>query len=109
MTRFLLVGLIFAGVLVVCAMADGLEGQEQNSPKIEEHGVGWSSDPPEASSENGSISEIAEAPESRRMGKHHSSGKSVAGGGVIIGGLATASFAAIFCYIRATRKNNGDC
>ncbi|KAL8196613.1 hypothetical protein R6Q57_024908 [Mikania cordata] len=33
---------------------------------------------------------------------HHSPG--VAGGGVIIGGLATVTFAAVYCYIRVTRK-----
>ncbi|KAG6416946.1 hypothetical protein SASPL_124387 [Salvia splendens] len=37
-------------------------------------------------------------------GKHHSSDKSVAGGGVIIGGLVTAIFAAVYCYIRVTRR-----
>ncbi|KAK4437317.1 hypothetical protein Salat_0065600 [Sesamum alatum] len=49
----------------------------------------------------------AEAPtesESRKMGKHRSSDKSVAGGGVIIGGLVTAIFAAVCCYIRVTRR-----
>ncbi|KAH6806911.1 transmembrane protein [Perilla frutescens var. frutescens] len=37
---------------------------------------------------------------------HHRRGvdKSVAGGGVIIGGLATTFLVAIFCYIRATRR-----
>ncbi|KAI3457256.1 hypothetical protein Pfo_013919 [Paulownia fortunei] len=49
----------------------------------------------------------AEAPtewESRKMGRHHSADKSVAGGGVIIGGLVTAIFAAVYCYIRVTRR-----
>lgn len=50
-------------------------------------------------------SEVAEAPANRRLGKHHSD-KSVAGGGVIIGGLVTAVFAAVFCYIRVTRRRN---
>lgn len=53
----------------------------------------------------------AEAPgewESRKIGKHHSSDKSVAGGGVIIGGLVTAIFAAVYCYIRVTRKRRVD-
>ncbi|KAK9052023.1 hypothetical protein SSX86_028651 [Deinandra increscens subsp. villosa] len=36
---------------------------------------------------------------------HHSS---VAGGGVIIGGLVTVAFAAVFCYIRVTRKRDGE-
>uniref|UniRef100_A0A0A0K3N0 Transmembrane protein n=1 Tax=Cucumis sativus TaxID=3659 RepID=A0A0A0K3N0_CUCSA len=51
-------------------------------------------------------SEVAEAPEIRRLGKHHGD-KSMAGGGVIIGGLVTAVFAAVFCYIRVTRKRDG--
>ncbi|KAK7261031.1 hypothetical protein RIF29_27334 [Crotalaria pallida] len=46
----------------------------------------------------------AEGPNYRRLGNHHSTDKSVAGGGVIIGGLVTATFAAVFCYIRVTRK-----
>ncbi|KAL7128856.1 hypothetical protein ABFS83_13G022000 [Erythranthe nasuta] len=51
----------------------------------------------------------AEAPaelESRKMGGHHSPDKSVAGGGVILGGLVTAIFAAVYCYIRVTRKRS---
>lgn len=35
---------------------------------------------------------------------HRSIDKSVAGGGVILGGLATTFLVAIFCYIRATRR-----
>ncbi|XP_060211463.1 uncharacterized protein LOC132638679 [Lycium barbarum] len=50
----------------------------------------------------------AEGPESNnnivKMEHHHSADKSVAGGGVIIGGLVTAIFAAVYCYIRVTRK-----
>ncbi|KAI7999256.1 hypothetical protein LOK49_LG09G01736 [Camellia lanceoleosa] len=41
----------------------------------------------------------------RRVMGHHSSDKSEAGGEVIIGGFATALVAAIFCYIRVTRRN----
>ncbi|KAL4359734.1 hypothetical protein HN51_019468 [Arachis hypogaea] len=53
--------------------------------------------------------EAAEAPTDniRRLGKHHSTtDKSVAGGGVILGGLVTATFAAVFCYIRVTRRRD---
>ncbi|GKV21422.1 hypothetical protein SLEP1_g31403 [Rubroshorea leprosula] len=53
---------------------------------------------------------VAEAPEMtqiRRLGKHHSTDKSVAGGGIIIAGLVTAIFAAVVCYIRVTRKRGG--
>ncbi|CAH1414459.1 unnamed protein product [Lactuca virosa] len=38
--------------------------------------------------------------------KHHHS--SVAGGGVIVGGLVTIAFAAVYCYIRVTRKREGE-
>ncbi|CAN4104842.1 unnamed protein product [Withania somnifera] len=50
-------------------------------------------------------SSIGEAPESMET-KHNHSDKSVAGGGVIIGGLVTAIFAAVYCYIRVTRKRD---
>lgn len=36
---------------------------------------------------------------------HHSLDKSVAGGGVILGGLATTFLVAVFCYIRATGRH----
>lgn len=36
---------------------------------------------------------------------HHSS---IAGGGVIIGGLLTTVFATVYCYIRVTRKRDGE-
>ncbi|RDX88670.1 hypothetical protein CR513_29712, partial [Mucuna pruriens] len=51
-------------------------------------------------------SKAAEAPHIRRLGRHHSTDKSVAGGGVIIGGLVTAIFAAVFCYIRCCSYGN---
>lgn len=35
---------------------------------------------------------------------HHSIDKSICGGGVILGGLATTFFVAIGCYIRVTRR-----
>ncbi|CAI9261332.1 unnamed protein product [Lactuca saligna] len=39
---------------------------------------------------------------------HHSSDKSVAGGDVIIGGLVTAVFGTLYCYIRVTRRKDGE-
>ncbi|VVA96969.1 unnamed protein product [Arabis nemorensis] len=49
--------------------------------------------------------EVSHLEETVRRGHHHSTvDRSVAGGGVIIGGLATTFFVAVFCYIRATRK-----
>ncbi|KAF7150224.1 hypothetical protein RHSIM_Rhsim02G0116500 [Rhododendron simsii] len=41
----------------------------------------------------------------RLLTRRHSSDKSAAGGDVILGGFATALVAAIFCYIRVTRRN----
>lgn len=54
-------------------------------------------------------SEFAGAPTIRRIGKHqHSTDNSIAGRGVIVGGLATAIFATIFAYIRVTRRKSRD-
>ncbi|CAM8995723.1 unnamed protein product [Rhodiola kirilowii] len=50
--------------------------------------------------------EVAETPGVSRPEKHRD--KSEAGGGVIVGGLVTALFAAVFCYIRVTRKTNAN-
>ncbi|KAJ6922441.1 hypothetical protein NC652_016168 [Populus alba x Populus x berolinensis] len=41
-------------------------------------------------------------------GRHHSVDKSVAGGGVILGGLATTFLVAVFCYIRASGRHKAD-
>ncbi|KAL9681423.1 hypothetical protein QQ045_013206 [Rhodiola kirilowii] len=46
----------------------------------------------------------AEPPAIRRLGKHKGRDPSVAGGEVILGGLALAAFAAVLSYIRVTRK-----
>ncbi|GMP85578.1 hypothetical protein CsSME_00038675 [Camellia sinensis var. sinensis] len=40
--------------------------------------------------------------------QHRSIDRSVAGGGVILGGLATTFLVAVFCYIRATGKKNAE-
>ncbi|KAF8409441.1 hypothetical protein HHK36_005517 [Tetracentron sinense] len=103
-------------VLMVQAMADGPDqGLDRNGQEVgtghESHLVVGMADPTTisaASPEDEQKPETAEAPDIRRMGKHHSSGKSVAGGGVIIGGLFTTIFAAVFCYIRVTRRRRGD-
>ncbi|MED6147818.1 hypothetical protein PIB30_047345, partial [Stylosanthes scabra] len=69
----------------------------------------YEAQPPQSSPEEYSkAAGEASAPEStniRKLGRHRSwSDKSMAGGGVIIGGLVTAIFAALFCYIRVTRR-----
>ncbi|KAJ4729949.1 Basic helix-loop-helix DNA-binding superfamily protein [Melia azedarach] len=112
MARFVMVFLIVAGILMVQAMADKSEVNThgvKSQAEVEPTGVvAGTADQPESSPSESSDheSKAAEAPQIRRLGKHHSSDKSVAGGGVIIGGLVTAIFAAVFCYIRVTRKRN---
>ncbi|CAN4103427.1 unnamed protein product [Withania somnifera] len=60
----------------------------------------------ESENENGKgPSSTEEAPESMET-KHHHPDKSVAGGGVIVGGLVTAIFTVVYCYIRVTRKRD---
>ncbi|CAN6818621.1 unnamed protein product [Brassica oleracea] len=50
--------------------------------------------------------EILNSEETVRRGHHHSTvDRSVAGGGVILGGLATTFLVVVFCYLRATRKH----
>ena len=125
MARLSLLGLItivLAGLLVIQATADKPEPNPAPVEHSEHQSEGLASpgklaDRPVSSAaeerSSGEESEPsdhdqaeAEAPASiRRLGKHHSD-KSVAGGGVIIGGLVTAIFAAVFCYIRVTRKRN---
>ncbi|KAJ6297561.1 hypothetical protein OIU78_023174 [Salix suchowensis] len=106
MARFGFFFLIFVGILVLQAMADGKsEAQNGVKPKGVEEGGKPALSPLQAEKEPGEAE--AEAPGIRRLGKHHSSDKSVAGGGVILGGLVTAIFAAVFCYIRVTRKRHG--
>lgn len=62
--------------------------------------------PPSTSlSTNGSKVGLAGAPENSGNRKHHKAfDKSIAGGEIILGGLATAILAAVFCYIRVTRQ-----
>ena len=51
------------------------------------------------------LSERGDGPWNRRVTRHHSSDKSFTGGDLILGGFATALVAAIFSYIRITRRN----
>lgn len=52
---------------------------------------------------------VAATATDRRINKHQSSDKSVACGGVILGGLFTALFFAVYSYLRVTRRqSNGD-
>lgn len=50
----------------------------------------------------------AAAPAARRLGHHNESSKSVAAGGIILGGLGTAMIVAVVCYVRVTRRETLD-
>ncbi|KAE8670108.1 hypothetical protein F3Y22_tig00112206pilonHSYRG00268 [Hibiscus syriacus] len=100
--------LLVSFVLVLIHVAVAEVDVEPREIKVhdQDHRPGWEI-PREAEKPAAIEIREAEAPEIRRLGKHHASGISVAGGGVIIGGLVTAVFLAVFAYIRVTRKNDG--
>ncbi|KAJ1382718.1 hypothetical protein SESBI_44031 [Sesbania bispinosa] len=131
MSKLGLVVLLLAQILILQVMAHESEAQaplsvpglnplehknqtrvqfhDQKTDKIADHHLVSGTTESSSSSEEEGEFKAAEAPHpNRRLGKHHSTDKSVAGGGVIIGGLVTATFAAIFCYIRVTRKRDSD-
>ncbi|KAB2087787.1 hypothetical protein E1A91_A04G137000v1 [Gossypium mustelinum] len=109
--KVVLVSLLFLEVLLVHAMAGGSEAKppEIKVHKEDDDEPGWVV-PREADEPDESTPQDveAEAPEIRRLGKHHilSSTKSVAAGGVIIAGLVTAAFAVVVAYIRVTRTRD---
>ncbi|KAL3509618.1 hypothetical protein ACH5RR_029019 [Cinchona calisaya] len=111
MGRFVFAFLILCGILTVQSMADR---SELKIPRLvhlslKSH-ASFIANPPVEAGDHGVIeNSVAESPEEvvvRKISKHHSTDKSVAGGGVIIGGLVTAIFAAVYCYIRVTRKKS---
>ncbi|XP_058076264.1 uncharacterized protein LOC131224832 [Magnolia sinica] len=109
MARFLLLCLLLAHVFKSLAVEH--EPNQKFQPLVESKEPIISA-PPTSSATIGHELEtepgVAEAPGNRRLGKHHHTDKSVAGAGVILGGLATAIIATVFCYIRVTRRRNGE-
>ncbi|KAL5976120.1 hypothetical protein ACLOJK_020450 [Asimina triloba] len=87
-----------------------------SDPPIPSELAGDSSHPPASNEELGrkdeekTEREPAESPEYERLEnggpRHHGQDGSIACGGAIVGGLATAAFAVVFCYIRVTRRRN---
>lgn len=117
--------LALSDAFVVLAMATNQETTPSPSPmnqKVRLHGseadivtTASSSDDsgssPSLSPEGSTNSEASnEQEEEFYLKKHHnrSLDKSVAGGGVILGGLATVFMVAVFCYVRATRRSKRD-
>lgn len=108
MARLGLIFLLLAQMLVLQSVAELKPLQLKTQTQVQPHEKNGHevAEQPVSGSKVSSEYEGAEAPEYRRLGKHRSTDKSVAGGGVIIGGLVTAIFAAVFCYIRVTRKRD---
>ncbi|CAA0816090.1 Unknown protein [Striga hermonthica] len=113
-SRFLLAFFTLSALfLILHARAGGLGVGSEPGPGIPrirartllqqpEHGI---ADPPRVMADGAAEGResAAEAPtvlDGGELGRHHSA----AGGGVIIGGLVTAVLAAVYCYIRVTRK-----
>lgn len=98
-------------VLVNSYGAPGLGPSEAPQTKekrqsVEETGSSIQIDPTGPSNEeNGSVQEQGIL---LRKQHHHSVDKSVAGGAVILGGLATTFLVAVFCYIRATGRHKAE-
>ncbi|KAI3959555.1 hypothetical protein MKX01_025071 [Papaver californicum] len=118
MDRVALLCFILLEIVFVLSMANGSEIWESQVAKLGNDdklmvSMSFKANPPSSNAEllnekTEDEDEVAEAPEIRRMGKHHhhSSSESMAGGTVIISGLVTTIFAAVFCYIRVTRRHN---
>ncbi|GMI74780.1 hypothetical protein HRI_001147300 [Hibiscus trionum] len=112
--KLVFVSLVLVDLLLVHVVVAEISEVNEKLPEITVHDQdrpGWAipreADEPSASPESSSKETgEAEAPEIRRLGKHHASDGSAAGGGVIVGGLVTAVFVAVFAYIRVTRKSN---
>ena len=101
MAHHLLFCFVIANAIVTLATARPFAVM-LHTTAVQLHGHGGAH-PPLA---NGMELGIGGAPEMALHPKHRPSDKSIAGAEVILGGLATAIFAAIFCYIRVTRQRD---
>ncbi|XP_070037053.1 uncharacterized protein [Nicotiana tomentosiformis] len=117
MAKFLVLFLILTETFVYLVMAEnatnfGSSPASSPSPSIRKLGKHHQEEEEKGnlSKEVGSphqqeINEVDQAHEIK-IKHHHSVDKSIFGGGIILGGLATTFFVAIFCYIRATRRKH---
>ncbi|KAG6595353.1 hypothetical protein SDJN02_11373, partial [Cucurbita argyrosperma subsp. argyrosperma] len=99
MAPFLFLLFIFASALLDSA---AVAAEPPSARKLGNHwsAAAVSSSPSEAPQSEIKVLENREHHKSRDM--------SIAGGGVILGGLATTFFVAIICYIRATKRQNSE-
>ncbi|KAM7263613.1 hypothetical protein ACFE04_001296 [Oxalis oulophora] len=113
MAQFLLIGFIFAQLLIGLAIATQSKAEPPVSRKL---GVQHVPAPSQSPSSNGAHNDVAislnESSSSVNLRvdkstkhRHTILDKSVVGGGVIFGGLVTAFVVSIFRYIRATARH----
>ncbi|KAF5943695.1 hypothetical protein HYC85_017772 [Camellia sinensis] len=107
MARFLVVFIILAQLSIYMTKTNGSQDLDLMAP-MAVFGHEDVSIPSPAPSSGGDSSGMGNGSGTRRITRHHSSDKSMAGGDVIVGGFATALVAAIYCYIRVTIRNQHD-
>ncbi|KAL6987682.1 hypothetical protein U1Q18_013431 [Sarracenia purpurea var. burkii] len=124
MAQFLVILLILTDAFLVPSMAAAIEtskrgGAESNEVRrlgkhtaaevvVKAFAAPPCLSPSEAPLIEDSQAKIGEGQEVQLKMRRRSSDKSVVGGGLILGGLATAFIAVVFCYIRATGRKNAE-
>ncbi|XP_038982183.1 uncharacterized protein LOC120110672 [Phoenix dactylifera] len=104
MARLMLFLLVVADIFATVAMARP-SPVVVRADAVELIGSSAAKPPSSSLSPNDSEVVLAGAPENLQNRKCRSAfDKSIAGGEIILAGLATAIFAAVFCYIRVTRQ-----
>ncbi|RWW84437.1 hypothetical protein BHE74_00006966, partial [Ensete ventricosum] len=109
MARLLLLGLLVLDLVATLAVARPTPA-ESRVTELDLGGSHSASAPSVSASPGGRELGIAGAPEgAAQIGKRRRPlDKSIAGAEVMLGGLATAIFAAVFAYIRVTRKRSSE-
>ncbi|KAJ8467262.1 hypothetical protein OPV22_029814 [Ensete ventricosum] len=106
MARLLLLGLLVLDLVATLAVARPTPA-ESRITELDLGGSHSASAPSVSASPGGRESGIAGAPEGAGK-RRRPLDKSIAGAEVMLGGLATAIFAAVFAYIRVTRKRSSE-
>ncbi|KAI3474148.1 hypothetical protein Pfo_028936 [Paulownia fortunei] len=111
MARLLVCCLILVNAHLILAIADSEEkqviGEAPMPRKLGKHNLHskiTASSPSPSEEDSGAVAQ--EQVMKNNLRHHRSIDKSVAGGGVILGGLVTVFLVAVFCYIRATGRKN---
>ncbi|KAL8036671.1 hypothetical protein ABFX02_12G173500 [Erythranthe guttata] len=115
MAKYILVLIFFIFINANLTIAAGADNEEKNpiiSRKLGNNFITTlkklsTAEAPQAVEESGPSAAAAQEEQMLKI-NHHGVDKSIAGGGVILGGLATTFLVAVFCYIRATGRKNAE-